>query len=73
MISVIIPAHNEEVVITRCLQALLEDAPIDAMEVFVVCNGCTDRTAELARAQGYPVQVIEIPEASKVAALNAGD
>ena len=73
MISVIIPAHNEEAVITRCLQALLKDAPTHAAEVFVVCNGCTDRTADLARAHGYPVHVIEIPEASKVAALNAGD
>ncbi len=73
MISVIIPAHNEEAVITRCLDALLEHAPPGSLEVLVVCNGCTDRTADLARGRGEQVQVLEISVASKVAALNAGD
>lgn len=73
MISIIIPAHNEEAVISRVLAALLDgDAPGE-LEVIVACNGCTDRTAEAARRFGPPVRVIEIPAASKVAALNAGD
>lgn len=69
--SVIIPAHDEEAVIGRLLRALGEGPEGGALDVIVVCNGCGDRTADVARQHG--VRVIEIPEPSKIAALNAGD
>jgi glycosyltransferase involved in cell wall biosynthesis len=69
--AVIIAAHNEETVIERCLRSL-EEAIADGLQVVVACNGCTDRTAELAR-QFAGVDVIELDVASKVAALRAGD
>lgn len=71
--SVIIPAHNEQKVIGRCLDALLDDARPGEFEVVVVANGCTDATAELARRHDPAVKVVELERASKVAALNAGD
>lgn len=73
MISVVIPAHNEESVLSRCLEALLVDAKPGELEIVVVCNGCTDRTARVGREFGEAVRVIEIEVASKIAALNAGD
>ena len=73
MLSVIIPAHNEEAVIRRGLEYLLTGARPGEVEVIVACNGCTDRTADLARQFGPPVRVLEIPTASKTAALNAAD
>jgi glycosyltransferase involved in cell wall biosynthesis len=73
MISVIIPAHNEEAVIASGLRSLLDGAQPGELEVIVACNGCTDRTAEIARGFGEPVRVIEISQASKTAALNAAD
>ena len=71
MLSVVIPAHNEETVIERCLDALL-DGPGAELDVIVVANGCNDKTVALAsRFDG--VRVIEIDVASKHAALTAGD
>lgn len=69
--SVIIAAHNEETVVGRCLQELA-GALTEGIRVVVVCNGCTDRTAELARMHAG-VEVVELTVASKVAAIRAGD
>ena len=72
-ISVIIPAHNEAAVIERCLRALTAGALLGELEVIIVCNGCTDDTAAVARAVCPDATIIELPAASKPAALNAGD
>jgi glycosyltransferase involved in cell wall biosynthesis len=71
--SVVIPAHNEEAVIGRCLSALFDGIEPGQLDVVVVCNGCRDATAEVARCSGHPVDVIELAVASKAAALRAGD
>ncbi len=75
MTSIVIPAHNEERVIGRLLDALTAAGPPAdgpaALDVVVVCNGCTDATAQAAARPG--VTVVEIPVPSKHAALRAGD
>ena len=43
-VSVVIPAHNEETVIGRCLAALFAGAGEGELDVVVVCNGCRDGT-----------------------------
>lgn len=69
--SVIIPAHNEEAVIARCLNGLLGSAPADhAMQIVVAANGCTDRTVEIARAVAPGAVVLDIAEGSKTNAMN---
>jgi glycosyltransferase involved in cell wall biosynthesis len=73
MPSIIIPAHNEATVIARCIAALLRGARDDELEIIVVCNGCSDNTAGVARAFGQRVRVLETSVASKIAALNLGD
>jgi glycosyltransferase involved in cell wall biosynthesis len=70
--AVIIPAHNEASVIERTLGRLAPLAAGGQVEVIVACNGCTDDTAELA-ARFEGVRVLQVSEASKVAALNAAD
>lgn len=50
MISVIIPAHNEESYLPRTLEALRRQN-YGWFEVIVVANGCTDRTAAVARGR----------------------
>lgn len=72
-ISVVIPAHDEEAVLGRCLDAVLIGANPGELDVVVVCNGCSDRTADVARSYGEQVRVVETPVPSKSNALNLGD
>ncbi len=71
--SVVIPAHNEERVIGRCLASLQAGVRPGELEIVVVANGCTDDTERIARSAGPAVRVISLPQASKAAALDAGD
>src|SRR5512142_1556560 len=80
MVSVIVPAHDEAVVLPRLLARLCgpgpaprqPDADRPPVRIVVVCNGCTDATAAIART--YPdVLVLETPVASKREALRRGD
>jgi glycosyltransferase involved in cell wall biosynthesis len=72
-VSVIVPAHNEGRVIRRTLDALLEGGCPGELDVVVVCNGCADDTAAVARSFGGCVRVIETEVPSKTHALNLGD
>jgi glycosyltransferase involved in cell wall biosynthesis len=72
MTAVIMPAHNEAAVIARSLAALTEGGAPD-FEIIVVCNGCSDATAEIARGFAPAVTVIETDVPSKTNALNLGD
>jgi cellulose synthase/poly-beta-1,6-N-acetylglucosamine synthase-like glycosyltransferase len=69
-VSLIIPAHDEELVIERKVaNARALDYPGE-LEVIVASDGSSDRTAELARSAGAD-QVLELPRRGKVAALNS--
>jgi len=72
-ISVVVPVHNEGPRLARNLQRMLAGDAGRRIDLVVVANGCTDDSADIARAASPRVRVIEIPEASKIAALNAGD
>ena len=53
-ISVIIPAHNEEKYIKRCIDSIKASAELfpGKVEIIVVCNRCNDRTEEIALENG---------------------
>jgi len=70
--SIVIPAHNEGSVIDRCLETLAMGVEPGWAEIVVVCNACTDDTADRARRYDG-VNVVETPEGGKVGALNLGD
>ena len=57
-ISVIVPAHNEEKALPATLGALLSQTA-RPHEIIVVCNGCADRTADMARLPGITRIVTE--------------
>ena len=72
MTAIIIPAHNEATVIAQTLTVLLRQVG-DGDEVVVVCNGCSDDTAAVARRFAPRVTVLETDVPSKTNALNMGD
>jgi hypothetical protein len=70
--TVVVPAHNEAFGIRRLLSALHDGAGPGELHIVVVCNGCTDDTASVARAFGHGVDVVELEMASKANALVVG-
>lgn len=70
--SVVIPAHNEAGTIGRSLTTLRRGMDEDDLDVVVVCNGCTDNTAAVARAADPLARVIEISQPSKAEAMRVG-
>ena len=70
-VSLIVAAHDEEEVIARRVEnALKADYPREHLEVIVACDGCEDRTAEVARAAGADL-VLDLSRRGKVEAQNA--
>ena len=71
-ISVIIPAHNEENYIKRCIDSVKRSALYFSgnTEVIVVCNRCTDRTRQIAHEAGARTVINEDRCIAKV--RNAG-
>jgi glycosyltransferase involved in cell wall biosynthesis len=70
--SIVIPAHNEEHRIRELLGSLSDLAIAGDYDIYVICNGCRDRTRQVA--EEYPgIVVVEIPDAGKHFALNEGD
>lgn len=72
MPSVIIPAHDEEAMIERVIEAVLAEG-VDDLECVVVANACSDRTADLARRFEPDVRVLETETPGKCNALNLGE
>ncbi len=80
MLQIVIPAYNEELRLPRTLRTLrrfLTDrrSMFGAVEVLVVDNDSTDRTAEVAHAvdsPAMPVRVIRCQRRGKGAAVRAG-
>lgn len=67
--TVVIPAHDEERGLGRLLPQVVPPGE-GRLRVVVVANGCTDRTADVARSCG--VDVVELPEGNKQRAMRSG-
>ena len=56
--ALLVAAHNEEAVIDKIIESLLElDYPKELYDIFVIADNCNDKTAEIARR--YNVNVFE--------------
>jgi cellulose synthase/poly-beta-1,6-N-acetylglucosamine synthase-like glycosyltransferase len=70
-LTIVLAAQDEEACIRQKVENCLRlDYPADRLEVLVGCDGCLDKTAELARASGDGrVTVVEGPRSGKAAVL----
>ena len=80
MLSVIVPAYNEQDVIADCLRSLLAQDPGVSVEVIVSANGCTDNTVEICKSfatefnhKGISYLVLQTAHGCKNSALNLAD
>ncbi len=84
MLTVIIPAHNEEGYIGRCLKSVLDQTvtpdQTGGLQIIVAVNGTTDGTVaeasaftDQAKVAGWTLDVLDIKEGGKPIALNKGD
>ena len=71
-VSVVIPAHNEEKYVLRCIESIRAAAEeySGSVEIIVVCNRCTDRTEAIALENG--ATVVHNGERCIAAVRNAG-
>lgn len=56
-IAAIVPAHNEEVVIRKCIQAL--KVSLKPGQIYIVSDGSSDKTYRRARAEGCHVSQLK--------------
>ena len=72
MLSLIVPARNEEKVIRNCIKSLLNlDYPKDKLEIIVSIDGSTDKTLDICKGFEPQIKVIESnPKKCKAGALN---
>ncbi len=60
VVGIVVPAHNEEVLIQRCLDSILNIEHSGALWVVVVADSCSDATSSIAkRILGNRGEVIE--------------
>lgn len=72
-LTVSVFAHNEERHIVSCLDSILAAEPGRGFEIYVMANGCTDRTEDIVREYGrrHPaVQLVSIEPGGKCNAWN---
>lgn len=72
MVSIIVPAYNEQTTIAKTIQSLL-DLDYGNHEIIVVDDGSTDNTlSESRKFEGRGVKIVHQENRGKAGALNAG-
>lgn len=71
-VSLLIAVHNGERFVAEKLASIFAlNFPASQLETIIACDGCSDRTAELAeQIGGERVRVLRLPKGGKATALN---
>lgn len=69
-VSIIIPAHNEALLLTKCLTALVNQKESPPFEIIVVDNNSSDNTSQIARS--FAARVVREKKQGPAAARNRG-
>jgi len=74
LFKILIPAHNEELLLGRLLKSIGEqDYPKDMYDVLVIADNCTDHTAVVARCNGAStIERIDLCNTGKGHAIKYG-
>jgi glycosyltransferase involved in cell wall biosynthesis len=73
IVTVMVLAHNEERSIRACLDSIFAAEPGAQVEIYVMANGCTDRTEEMVRDYprgGREVRLVSLTVPDKCNAWN---
>lgn len=71
-VTVIIPAYNAEVCLSRCLDSVFGQKYTPALQVIVVNDGSSDHTGEIAAAYGDRIEYYEHDNQGPAASRNVG-
>ena len=68
---ILIPARNEENIITYLIESLKkQNYPNDMYQIYVAPNNCTDKTESVSKKAGAKILKIDIPVQTKGEVLN---
>ena len=70
-VSILVPAYNEEKVIARTIEGLLETEYLNK-EIIVIDDGSKDKTLEIANRYKHQAKVLHKENSGKASALNYG-
>jgi glycosyltransferase involved in cell wall biosynthesis len=72
-VSVVVPVHNSEKTVERCILSLLElNYPKESLELLFVNNASTDRTSDILNQYGDEIHILYEGKRGPAAARNKG-
>ena len=72
MISIVVPAYNEEKCLAQCIEALLRQTVDQPYEAIIVDNNSTDRTAVIAERYVPRIRLVREGQKGRGAARRTG-
>ena len=56
VLTIVVPAYNVEKYLKNCLDSFVDVNILNSIEILVVDDGSTDKTADIAKSRGVPLR-----------------